>query len=101
MNLKNQMHKNLVVERHQNVQHGKKLSLILNQSSGEMSNSELAAYCVREIDKYCRGEPTSEKYSVELLRRAIVQREPEAWKWVQQYVSRTIKRFKQTTMLNQ
>jgi hypothetical protein len=127
MNLNNQMHKNLVVESLQNVQHGNKRSQILNQSSREMNNTELAACCVREINYYRRGEPTSERYTVELLRRAIVQGEPEAWNWVQQcyceliaswlrhhpqwevasklgsseeYVARTIKRFKQITMLN-
>lgn len=128
MNLHNRIHKDLVVEGHQNGQHGKKGSLFLVQSSKVMNNTELAAYCMREIDNFRRGEQTSEKYNVELLRRAIVQGEPEAWKWIQLcycepisnwlcyhprweiaaklgskelYVARTIHRFKQMTMLNQ
>lgn len=128
MNLHNRIHKDLVIERHQNGQHGKKGFLFLVQSSKEMDNTELAAFCVREIDSFRRGEPTSEKYSVELLRRAIVKGESEAWECIQlcysepisdwlcyhpqweiaaklgskeQYVARTINRFKQMSMLNQ
>ncbi len=128
MNLNNQRYKNLVVEHRHNARYSKKRSFILNQSRRGMSNIELAACCVREINSYRRGEPTSGSCSVELLRRAIVHEEPEAWKCVQQcycepisswlrchpqwevasklgsseqYVARTIKRFKQVTMLNQ
>jgi hypothetical protein len=127
MNLHNQIHKDLVVEQRQNGQPGKQGSFIMIQSSKEIDNTELAANCVREIDSYYRGEPTSEKYSVELLRRAIARGESEAWKWIEQcysepisnwlgchpqweiatklgskeqYVARTTKRFKQMTILN-
>jgi hypothetical protein len=43
----------------------------------------LAAYCLREIDKYRRGEPYTEGYSLELLHRAITQKDQEAWTWMQ------------------
>lgn len=43
----------------------------------------LAAYCLREIDKYRRGEPYTEGYSLELLHRAITQKDQEAWTCVQ------------------
>ncbi len=128
MNLSNLIHNDLVVERHQNGQQSNRRSFVLIESMEEMDNTELAANCAREIDSYSRGEPTSEKYSVELLRLAIVQGEPEAWKWIQQcygelisswlryhplweiaitlgsqeqYVARTVQRFKQMTKFNQ
>jgi hypothetical protein len=122
------MYKDLVVERHQSGQHSNKISFILIDSMEEMNTTELAAHCAREIDSYRRGEPTSEEYSVELLRLAIVQGEPEAWKSIQQcfgelisswlryhpqwkiaiklgsqdeYIALTFKRFKQMITLNQ
>jgi hypothetical protein len=122
------MHKDLVVERHQNVQQRNKSSFILIDSMEEMNIAELAAHCAREIDSYRRGEPTDEEYSVGLLRLAIVQGEPEAWKSIQQcfgelisswlryhpqwkiaiklgcqdqYIALTFKRFKQMITLNQ
>jgi hypothetical protein len=128
MNLYSLIHKDLVVERHQNGQQSNKRPFVLIESMKEMDNIELAANCAREIETYSRGEPTSEKYSVELLRLAIVQGEPEAWIWIQQcygelisswlrchplweiaialgspdqYVARTVERFKQMTTLNQ
>lgn len=124
----NRMHKDLVVERNQNGQQSNKSSFILIDSVEKMNNTELVAHCAREIDSYRRGEPTSEKYSVELLRLAIVQGEPEAWKLIQQsyselisswlryhpqwkiaielgsqdqYIALTFKRFKKMTTLNQ
>ena len=124
----NRMHKDLVVERDQNGQQSNKSSFILIESMEEINNAELAAHCAREIDSYRRGELTSEKYSVELLRLAIVQGEPEAWKSIQQcygelisswlryhpqwkiaiglgsqdqYIALTFKRFKKMTTLNQ
>ncbi len=128
MNLYSQMHKDPVIESHKNRQQRNTSSFILIESMRELDNIELAAYCARELDNYRRGEPTSEKYSVELLQLAIVQGEPEAWKWIEQcygglisswlryhpqweiamtlgsqeqYVARTVKRFKQMISLNQ
>src|SRR5215467_14072849 len=49
----------------------------------EMNLPELAAQCLREIEKYRRGEPYTERSSVELLRRATVADDQEAWIWVQ------------------
>jgi hypothetical protein len=51
--------------------------------SSELNLPELAAYCRREIDKYRRGEPYSERYGLELFHRAIMQSDQEAWAWVQ------------------
>jgi hypothetical protein len=48
-----------------------------------MSIPALAAQCSREIDNFRRGEPWTDKYCLELLKRAIVQGEREAWTGVQ------------------
>ena len=129
MNPNIRVHKDLVVESHQGSQHDKKQqSLTLNQSGSEMNATELAAHCVGEINNFRRGEPGTEKYSVELLRRATLQGEQEAWAWIQQcfgelvlswlrrhsyreaacgldseenYVAQTFERFWQATALTQ
>jgi hypothetical protein len=94
----------------------------------EMSLPVLAAHCVRELNNYRRGEPCTETYGVELLRRATVQGDHEAWAWVQDcfgemvlnwlrrhpkraqacrleseenYVAQAFERFWQATALNQ
>jgi hypothetical protein len=84
------IHKDLVVESHQGLQHDKKQSLTLNQSGSEMNATELAAHCVGEINNFRWGKPGTEKYSVELLRRATVQGEQEAWAWIQQCFSELV-----------
>jgi len=45
--------------------------------------SALAAQCLREIDNFHRGEPCTDTYSVELVRQAMIQRDQEAWTWMQ------------------
>jgi hypothetical protein len=54
-----------------------------NPLYGEMSLPVLAAHCMRELNKYRRGEPCTDTYGIELLRRATVQGDQEAWAWVQ------------------
>jgi hypothetical protein len=49
----------------------------------EMHLPVLATQCLREIDHYRRRKPFTERYSIELFRRAIVQNDPEARLWVQ------------------
>jgi hypothetical protein len=49
----------------------------------EMGLPELAAQCLRELDHYRRGEPCTEAYGLELLHRAIIQSDQEAWISVQ------------------
>ncbi len=48
-----------------------------------LSVQVLAARCLREIEHYRQGEPWTDEYGLELLRRAIVQGDQEAWAWVQ------------------
>jgi hypothetical protein len=50
----------------------------------EISLPTLTAQCVEELDNYRRGEPCTEAYGLELLRRATMQGNLEAWARVQQ-----------------
>jgi len=93
-----------------------------------LSIPQLAAQCLKEIDNYHRGEPYTDVYGVELLRRATLLGDPEAWEWMQHcfsglvlgwlrrhpyretacrleneenYVAQTFERFWQATALTQ
>jgi hypothetical protein len=59
------------------------VSLLSNPLCCEMSLPELAAQCLKELGNYRRGEPCTEAYGLELLRRATIQDNQEAWSWVQ------------------
>jgi hypothetical protein len=48
-----------------------------------LSIPQLAAQCRKEVDNYHRGEPYTDVYGVELLHRATVLGDPEAWTWIQ------------------
>jgi len=65
-------------------EHLSPVSLLSNPLYGEMSLPVLAAHCTRELKTYLRGEPCTDTYGIELLRRATVQGDQEAWAWVQQ-----------------
>jgi hypothetical protein len=52
-------------------------------SLDQMSSTSLAARCLREINKSRLGEPSTETYGLELIRRATVQGDPEAWALMQ------------------
>jgi hypothetical protein len=49
-----------------------------------MSSWELAKHCLTEIEHYRRGEHHTDEYGLELLRRATIQNDQEAWDWIQQ-----------------
>jgi len=103
-------------------------AFLSNPLCSEMSLSVLAALCLRELDSYRRGEPCTDAYGLELLRRATLQGDQEAWAWVHQcfggivrnwfrchpqrevachleseenYVAQTFERFWQATAYNQ
>jgi hypothetical protein len=57
--------------------------LLSSPMDSEMSLPVLAAHCIRELNKYRRGEPCTDTYGIELLRRATVQGDQHAWAWVQ------------------
>ena len=48
-----------------------------------LSVSQLAAQCLKEIDNYRRSESFTDAYGVELLRRATVLGDQEAWAYIQ------------------
>ena len=59
------------------------ISLRAAEACDVLSVSMLAHHCLREIDNYRRGELYTDAYGLELLRRAIVQGDQEAWAWIQ------------------
>ena len=129
MNPNMRIHEKLVTERHQASQHDKTQHfLTLDQHCSEMSDTDLAAHCLIEINNFRRGEVANETYAVELLQRATVEGDQEAWGWTQQclgqlvlgwlgrhpnreaacrlesaenYVAQTFERFWQATALTQ
>src|SRR6266487_2650153 len=66
-------------------------SIMPNSLYSEMSNSMLAAHCQSEISNYRRGEPCTDGYGVELLRRATVQGNQEAWGWMQECLGEVVR----------
>ena len=104
-------------------------AFVRKETSGKvLSIPQLAAQCLKEIDNYHRGEPYTDVYGVELLRRATLLGDPEAWEWMQHcfsglvlgwlrrhpyretacrleneenYVAQTFERFWQATALTQ
>jgi hypothetical protein len=56
--------------------------LLSNPLCREMRLPALAAHCLREINHYRRGEPSTDLYAVELLRRATMEDDQEVWLWV-------------------
>lgn len=48
-----------------------------------LSAQLLAAHCLRELNNYQRGEPSTDTYGLELLHRATIQGDQEAWTWLQ------------------
>ena len=59
------------------------VSLLSNPMCSEMSVPVLATHCLRELSNYRRGGPCTDTYAVELLRRATIQGDQEAWAWIQ------------------
>src|SRR5213080_3556103 len=53
----------------------------------EMSSSVLTGRCTCEIEHYCSNEPQDEQYYLEIIHRAMVNHEPDAWELSQQCFS--------------
>ncbi len=51
----------------------------LPELPGAMSLSALAERSMSEIDNYRRGEPSNDQYSLEIFRRAMLERDNAAW----------------------
>lgn len=53
-------------------------------ASSAMSIAVLTEHCTREISNYRKGMPCNEQYALELLRRATLQSDQQAWLCLQQ-----------------
>lgn len=51
---------------------------------------ELVDQCVQYMSAYRRGEPSTDVYGVELLRRATIERDPQAWAALQQCLAEVV-----------
>ncbi len=87
MNPNMRIHKDLIVESHQDLQGEQKQTLRLNQASREMSNTELAVRCEGEIRNFHLGMPSAEESSLELLHRAVARGNKEAREYIQRCFS--------------
>ena len=67
------------------------VSLLSNPLFSEISIPAIAAHCLKEIDCYRRGELYTDTYGVELLRRATVANDQEAWACVQHCLSGVVR----------
>lgn len=69
------------------------VSLIKEMAYSTLSIEALVAQCLREIENYRKGEPWTDDYGLELLRRAIVQGDQEAWAGVEHCFSGLVHRW--------
>ena len=58
-------------------------SSLLDLQYSELSLSALVVECLREIDNYRKGESSTDEYGLELLRRATIENNHEAWESMQ------------------
>ena len=55
----------------------------LRRESSMLRNEALATQCLKELVHFQRGKPCDERFGLELLRRATLEGDPDAWEWVQ------------------
>jgi len=67
--------------------------LLATPSVKDMTVSELADRCEREICNYRNGEAHDQRYCVELFRRVTVEHDPLAWELLQQRLNGTVLRW--------
>lgn len=65
-------------------------SLVPTSKLSSMIVSVLAEHCMREYSKYRNGEPSDDRYGLELFRRAVTQHDQDAWKWFQHCYSELV-----------
>jgi hypothetical protein len=61
------------------VERSSPVSFLSNPLCNEMRVPVLTAHCLRELDNYRQGKPYTDTYGVELLRRATILGDQEAW----------------------
>ena len=62
----------------------------MDKPPGEMSLPDLAEYSAREMRKYRRKEACNDQYCLEIFRRAVVQRDNDAWSVLRQQFSENL-----------
>lgn len=67
------------------------LSICIEEAPEHMSLSLLAEYCARELRKHRHKEAEDDRYCVELLHRALVQRIDQSWSVLQELFSDTVR----------
>jgi hypothetical protein len=60
-------------------------------STRAINDKMLAVYCEREINNFRCGDPSTDDYCVELLRRVTIKGNQEAWEIVQRCLSETVR----------
>ena len=63
---------------------------MFSDSPHDMSLPALVEACIRELRKFRRGEPSNDRYSLELFYRALMQHNALAWEAVQQCFSESM-----------
>ncbi len=63
----------------------------MDEALGQANLSTLAERCNSELRRHRRKEPADDRYCLEILRRAIVQRVDQAWSMVQQCFSEVVR----------
>ena len=67
------------------------MGIRMDKRLDEMNLEDLTKCCVQEMNKYRRKEISSDQYCLEILRRAVVQRDNGAWVVLQQQFSENVR----------
>src|SRR5581483_263064 len=67
------------------------MGIRMDKRLDEMSLAELTRCCAQEMSKYRRKEISSDQYCLEILRRAVVLRDDQAWAVLQQQFNENIR----------
>ncbi|EFH90352.1 conserved hypothetical protein [Ktedonobacter racemifer DSM 44963] len=67
------------------------MGIKMEKPPGEMTLAELVTCCNQEMARYRRKEPSNDQYSLEILRRAVVNRDEQAWLVLQRLFSDNIR----------
>jgi len=67
------------------------MGIRMDKSLSEMSLAALTQCCTQELAKYRRKEPSNDIYCLEIFRRAVMQRDNEAWTILRALFSESVK----------
>jgi len=69
------------------------MGIKMDRPPGEMSLTDLAECCTREMDKYRRKESSNDRYCLEIFRRAVILRNHEAWAILQRQFNDSVRNW--------